>query len=615
MVQLSDESSSIELKFFHFFKQQESSFAQGRRLRCYGEVKSGYRQFEIIHPEYTFINPRKPLPLAEQLTPIYPSTDKVSQKLLFRLTEQALESMNRSKLELEDYLPRKLLEQYQLPSLKEAINYVHRPPPNAPVAALLSGNHRSQTRLVVEELLAHHLSMLHAKKLSQSIPANALHAKHDYQERLLQSLSFTLTAAQKKVSAEIIRDCKKSYPMLRLLQGDVGSGKTIVAALAAVHTIASGSQTVLLAPTEILAEQHFRSFDHWLAPMGIKLVWLKGKLKGAARESLLAQIATDVDMIISTHAIFENDIVFRKLDLIIIDEQHRFGVNQRLNLSNKADIKNKQAPHQLIMTATPIPRTLAMSAYANMDLSVIDELPAGRMPIKTAVINNRRRTEIISRIEQTSASMRQTYWVCTLIEESENIQAQAAADVKAELESLLPRLTIGLIHGRLNSAAKESEMKRFLDGDTHLLVATTVIEVGVDVSNASLIIIDNAERLGLAQLHQLRGRVGRGSHASSCVLLYDDPLSEKARQRLAIMRQTNDGFKIAEEDLKIRGPGELLGTRQSGSLNFKIAQLARDQEWLDILPTLAADLNNFKPDTIPLLIARWLPNAEQFTHA
>jgi len=634
LCRLRDNSGRIHLRFFHVNAQQRLSLIPDVKIRCYGEVRIGTNGLEMVHPEYKLILENDLIPVEENLTPIYPTTDGLSQLMFRKLTNQALTLLAKGAA-LADILPETILKKLTYPSLGTALQYVHRPPSDAQVDLLLEGKHISQRRLIFEELLAHRLSLLNLKQSFQThqaiplinsqtchgearvgkgcslaVPTEGSHpVKH-----FLQSLPFQLTAAQKKVTEEIQEDLSKPYPMLRLVQGDVGSGKTVVAALAILQAIENGYQAALLAPTELLAEQHYQTFQKWFSPLKINTVMLSGQMKIAERREAQNAITNgEAKLVIGTHAIFQKDIQFAKLALVIVDEQHRFGVQQRSQLREKG-IQGNHFPHQLIMTATPIPRTLAMSVYADLDCSIIDELPPGRTPITTSVIPNTRREEILQRISEACASGKQAYWVCTLIEESEVLQCKAAEDTAQELTIALPNLKIGLLHGRMKSQEKEHIMAAFKKGELNLLIATTVIEVGVDVPNASLMVIENAERLGLAQLHQLRGRVGRGAIASHSLLMYQAPLSKFAKARLAVMRETNDGFKIAEKDLQIRGPGEVLGTRQTGDVTLRIADLIRDNDLLPQVQDAATILQNHYPEIIPLIINRWLGKNEKYGH-
>ncbi len=610
-LRVSDATGRLHLRFFYINAQQRNALQLGVRIRCFGEIRLGPQGLEMIHPEYRVIEAAQTQLIEKNLTPIYPATEGVSQLMFRKLSEQALTLMENNGL-LHEILPDAVLQSLSFPSLKEALQLVHRPPLQTPLDSLKNGEHIAQKRLVFEELLAHRLSLLQLKKTFQVQQAMPLVTPAKLIQQFLATLPFTLTGAQKKVAEEISADLSRPYPMLRLLQGDVGSGKTVVAALAALHAFASGHQAALLVPTELLAEQHFRTFENWFTPFGIHVVFVSGQMKTAARrEALAAIVEHKAHLIIGTHAIFQKEIEFAGLALVMIDEQHRFGVQQRALLREKGTQQN-YFPHQLIMTATPIPRTLAMSVYADLDYSVIDELPPGRTPITTRVISNDRRDEILERIREACRAGRQAYWVCTLIEESEVLQCKAAENTVSELRVALPELNIGLLHGRMKSQEKESVMQLFKKGELHLLVATTVIEVGVDVPNASLMIIENAERLGLAQLHQLRGRIGRGAIASHCLLMYQAPLSETAKSRLAVMRETTDGFKIAQRDLEIRGPGEVLGTRQTGDISLRIADLLRDSDLLPRVQQAATILQRDYPTLVDPLIKRWIGTRERF---
>jgi ATP-dependent DNA helicase RecG len=611
VVVLFDGTGRITLRFFHFRAFQQRQLASGTRLRCFGEVRAGYKGLEMIHPSYQRLSGQGDEPVADRLTPVYPGAEGLGQKNWIKMTDQALALMHRGRLKLEELLPRSLLDELKLMPLVDALAFIHRPPPDADVAALIQRDHPTQKRLALEELLAHNLSMqklhrLQRARLAPKMPPGGT-AGHDF----LQALPFKLTGAQQRVAGEIHKDLAQSRPMLRLVHGDVGSGKTVIAALATLRAVDNGFQTAITAPTELLAEQHYRVFSAWLEPLGIKPVWLSGKVTGKKRNEALQRISTGAELVIGTHALMQKGVEFSRLGLVIVDEQHRFGVDQRMNLLEKGG-KFEQQAHQLIMTATPIPRTLAMTAYAGMDVSVIDELPPGRKPVTTVVMSNERRTEIIQRVAKACAGQQQAYWVCTLIEESDAIEAQAAEDVAKSLQNELSGINVGLIHGRMKPVEKQNIMDDFKAGKLHLLVATTVIEVGVDVPNASLMIIENAERLGLAQLHQLRGRVGRGAVHSSCVLMYNPPLGDLAKQRMEIMRQTADGFQIAEKDLELRGPGEVLGTRQTGMMLFRVADLARDASLLKLIPSVADKLQKQHPEQADKLIRRWIGDASRF---
>jgi len=608
---VSDGTGRITLRFFHFRAHQSRQLARGTRIRCYGEVRAGYQGLEMVHPSYQRLAPDRESPVADRLTPVYPSSEGLGQNTWISLTDQALAMLRGGAIELEELLPEAMTRNLRLPSLADAIAFIHRPPPDADVEALINRDHPAQHRLAMEELLAHNVSVQRLHREQRSRSASPMERPSPDEERLLARLDFELTGAQRRVVGEIHRDLARDHPMLRLLHGDVGSGKTVVAALASLRAIGNGHQVAVVAPTELLAEQHLRVFGDWFAPLGIEPVWLSSKVTGKAREAALAAIAGDARIVIGTHALMQEGVHFARLGLVIVDEQHRFGVHQRMALVDKGR-RGRNAAHQLIMTATPIPRTLAMTAYAGLEVSVIDELPAGRQPVTTVAVSNERRSEVVQRVAAACAAGQQAYWVCTLIEESDAIEAQAAEAVATDLAGRLGNLEIGLVHGRLKPAEKQAVMGRFEGGEIQLLVATTVIEVGVDVPNASLMIIENAERLGLAQLHQLRGRVGRGAKQSSCVLLYNPPLGELARQRLDIMRQTTDGFKIAEKDLELRGPGEVLGTRQTGMLQFRVADLARDAHLLHRIPAVAESLLKHHSEQVDKLIQRWVGDAARY---
>ncbi len=610
--QISDGSGVLTMRFFNFNAGMKNSLAPGRRVTAYGEIKRGQRGAEIIHPEYRVQGEHGGVELQETLTPVYSTTEGVRQATLRNLTDQALTLLETCAI--AELLPPELSQ--GMISLPQALLTLHRPPPDMALADLDSGKHPAQLRLIMEELLAHNLSMLAVRAGAQRYHALPMPSRPQFSDKLLAALPFKPTGAQQRVVSEIITDLAKDYPMMRLVQGDVGSGKTLVAALAALNVIAYGKQVALMAPTELLAEQHANNFRQWFAPLGIEVGWLAGKQKGKAR---LAQqeaiVRGEVSMIVGTHAIFQEQVQFSGLALVIIDEQHRFGVHQRLALWEKGEEQGFH-PHQLIMTATPIPRTLAMTAYADLDTSTIDELPPGRTPVTTVAIPDTRRADIIARVKSACREEgRQAYWVCTLIEESELLEAQAAEASWEELKAALPDLNVGLVHGRMKPQQKQDVMQAFKQGELQLLVATTVIEVGVDVPNASLMIIENPERLGLAQLHQLRGRVGRGAVASHCVLLYKAPLSKTAQKRLQVLRDSNDGFVIAQCDLEIRGPGELLGTRQTGNAEFKVADLLRDQAMIPEVQRVARHIHQHYPEQAQALIERWLPETERYTNA
>jgi len=613
VVTIQDGSGTVNLRFFRFTAAQKNNLSLGMSIRCYGEIKRGARGFEIIHPEYKPLDEDQPLTAVEEtLTPVYPTTDGLRQITLRNLTEQALIRLERG--QVEELLPSEFnLQNY---SLAQALALIHRPPPDTSVHQLEEGKHPAQLRLIKEELLAHNLSMLKMRQSCDVHQSRSLTVNEELSDKFLASLPFSPTNAQARVVKEIRQDLNKAQPMMRLVQGDVGSGKTLVAALAALTAISEGFQVALMAPTEILAEQHAINFQHWFEPLDISVGWLAGKTKAKARRHALEHIENgNMQMIVGTHALFQDQVNFHKLALIIIDEQHRFGVHQRLSLREKGAFEGNY-PHQLIMTATPIPRTLAMTAFADLDSSIIDELPPGRTPINTIALPDTRRDDVIERIRKgCTQDNRQAYWVCTLIEESEVLQCQAAEDTAVYLQEQLAELKIGLVHGRMKAAEKQSVMEEFKKGALDLLVATTVIEVGVDVPNSSLMVIENPERLGLAQLHQLRGRVGRGTVASHCVLMYKSPLSKTATKRLAVLRESNDGFVIAQKDLEIRGPGEVLGTKQTGLADLKIADLLRDAHLIPEVQQHAYLIWQQYPQNAQAIILRWMGEREHFSNA
>ena len=552
----------------------------------------------------------EPAPLEETLTPIYSTTEGVPQSRLRALIAQASSELDSAGV--RDWIPAKVVATLGLPSLVDALAYVHNPPREAEIEVLAAGCHPAQRRLAFEELLAHHLSLKLIKHEAQTEPAAVLNDSENLAPRFISSLPFPLTNAQLRALQDVNADLSVNRPMVRLVQGDVGCGKTIVAAAAAARAAGSGMQVALMAPTELLAEQHFRNFDAWFRPLGLTVALVSGSVPARTRRSALEAIASgEIRIAVGTHALFQEGMDFKNLALVIVDEQHRFGVQQRLRLQEKGR-KDGRFPHQLIMTATPIPRTLAMTAYADLDISVIDELPPGRTPIKTVVIPEEKRAAVVARIVEACREGRQAYWVCPLIEESEELRSQAAEETAAALAEALPGVRVGIVHGRMKSLEKDAAMLAFKDGKIQLLVATTVIEVGVDVPNATLMVIENAERMGLAQLHQLRGRVGRGTSASTCVLLYRAPLSQLARERLKAIRETNDGFEIARKDLELRGPGELLGTRQTGLAQLRVADLVRDADLLPCVQETAELLLASYPDNIAALAMRWVGTAERF---
>ena len=610
LVRLADGSGFITLRFFHFSAAQQEGLARGTRLRCYGEARLGPGGLEIVHPEYRRVGPDATTQSGETLTPIYPTTEGLQQGRLRGLTGLALAMLPGGGL--RDLVPPGVLDALQLPTLEAALRYVHRPPQDADLALLNEGRHPAQRRLAFEELLAHQLSLRLLRQAADRDASWPLPAGGALVGRCLANLPFQLTGAQSRAWQEIAADLAREHPTMRLVQGDVGSGKTVVAALAALRAVEHGAQAAIMAPTELLAEQHARNFNAWLEPLGVRVALLTGRHTGKVRAALETDLAAgDIRVAVGTHALFQEGVSFHRLALVVVDEQHRFGVHQRLQLREKGRTDGRY-PHQVVMTATPIPRTLAMTAYADLDVSVIDELPPGRTPIRTVVLPDSRRDEIVARIDAACRSGRQAYWVCPLIEESEELRYQAAEETAAALGGALPNVRIGLVHGRMPGRKKDAVMGSFKAGKLDLLVATTVIEVGVDVPNASLMVIENAERMGLAQLHQLRGRVGRGSIESTCVLLYQAPLSPIARERLGVMRDTNDGFEVARRDLELRGPGELLGTRQTGLMQLRVADLVRDADLLPGVQQAAALMLGDGQSNISPLVARWVGEGERF---
>lgn len=606
-----DDSGAINLRFFFFSATQQKSLSAGNRIRCYGEVRRGRAGLEIYHPEYRVLEADGGEDLQQTLTAVYPATEGLQQARLRNLLKQALQQLQRPG-QVTELLPPDILAELDYMELSAALRFVHQPPNDVDTAMMEAGQHPAQRRLAFEELLSHRLCMRRLRQISNSRAAPAMRRSGTLTNRFLANLPFKLTQAQQNVVRQISKDLASQTPMLRLLQGDVGSGKTVVAAMAALQAVEAGFQVAIMAPTEILAEQHFLNFSRWLEPLQVPVGYLSSKLAASKRNSELESVSSGKTLVmIGTHALFQKGVNYHQLGLVIIDEQHRFGVHQRMALREKADISGR-SPHQLVMTATPIPRTLAMSAYADLDCSVIDELPPGRIPVSTLLVQSERRDEIITRIRQACAGGQQAYWVCTLIEESEILQCQAAEVTAEQLTAQLPELQIGLVHGRMKTRDKTAVMERFKNGELQLLVATTVIEVGVDVPNASLMVIENPERLGLAQLHQLRGRVGRGAVASYCVLLYQTPLSEAGKQRLAVIKHSNDGFFIAERDLQIRGPGQVLGTAQTGLMAFRVADIARDADLLDEVRNYSEQILQQYPDLVDPLVQRWLGDKEHY---
>ncbi len=608
LTRIADGSGWLTLRFFHFSASQQQGLARGTRLRCFGEVRRGPLGLEMVHPEYRRLA-EVAAPLEETLTPIYPLTEGLPQSRLRALVNAALDQEGSR---LREWLPPGAGLPKGLPSLRQALTYLHRPPRAAQLAELAAGRHPAQRRLAFEELLAHHLTLRMRKRALQTDPAWPLADAEGLAQRFIAALPFSLTRAQRQAHSEVRADLGARMPMVRLLQGDVGCGKTVVAAAAAAQAAGSGLQAALMAPTELLAEQHWRNFEEWFRPLGVPVALLSGRQPARARARARAAVASgEVRIVVGTHALFQEGIEFARLALVVVDEQHRFGVQQRLRLSEKGQ-KDGRLPHQLIMTATPIPRTLAMTAYADLDISLIDELPPGRTPVRTVVMPEQRRARVVARIVEACRAGRQAYWVCPLIDESDELRAQAAEETAAKLAAALPGVRLGLVHGRMPAGPKDAAMHAFKAGRIQLLVATTVIEVGVDVPNATLMVVENAERLGLAQLHQLRGRVGRGHEASTCVLLYRAPLSELARARLKVIRATADGFEIARRDLALRGPGELLGTRQTGLAQLRVADLIRDADLLPRVQQTAERLLAAYPQNVTALTARWIGAGERY---
>ena len=597
--QLSDDTGIITLRFFNFSKQQAKGLAKNAIVRCFGQIRKTTSGLEMIHPEYQIIDPENPQPLETGLTPIYPSTEGLQQGRLRKIIRAALNQQIDS---IPELLPRSIIKELGLVPLSESLQEIHQPSQKN-----IANEHENlfRKRLIFEELLANQLALKRLKRRTKKEPAMAL-GNLLLKQSLIAALPFKLTKSQSRVVEEIEEDLKKNQPMMRLLQGDVGSGKTIVAALAMLIAVGNKQQAALMAPTELLAEQHYNNLVSWFEPLGVSVALLKSKLSAKDRREVLTGVAEgNVDIIVGTHALFQPNVVYKRLALVVVDEQQRFGVEQRLSLMKKSSNRNS-VPHQLIMTATPIPRTLAMTAYGDLDASIIDELPKGRGDIETIIVPEEKRAQVMEKIIKECARGRQSYWVCPLIEESEELNFQAAESTYALLQETLQQLNIGLVHGKLNSAKKIKAMENFKNGNTDVLVATTVIEVGVDVANSSVMVIENAERLGLTQLHQLRGRIGRGKHKSLCILIYKKPLSSIAKERLTAIRATNDGFVIAEKDLQLRGPGELLGTRQKGLIGLRIADIMRDAYLLPAINKLTVNIEENHPDVIEKIVRRWV---------
>jgi len=616
LCRISDGTGILTLRFFYFSNAQQKTLSRGKKLRCYGEVRNGPGGYEMVHPEYQLLRAGETGGLEQTLTPIYPTTEGLQQFRLRKLIDQALATKLN---QLAELIPEAALEKESMPTLQEAVECLHNPPADVSLAEFESGRHPSQRRLSLEEILAHHLSMRQLKQQNEKAPGIAVEHDSALLQQFIGSLAFTLTGDQQKTLDQINSDLSKPHPMMRLVQGDVGCGKTVVAAAAALSVVSSGYQVAIMAPTELLAEQHRDNFQTWLQPLGITVAWLTGSLTAKARAQAYTGIAEGhAQVIVGTHALFQEAVEYHKLGLVIVDEQHRFGVEQRLSLIEKSNTANSDnlRPHQLVMTATPIPRTLAMTLYADLDTSVIRELPPGRTPVTTVAISEQRRGDVVSRIREACKTGQRAYWVCPLIEDSEVLDYSAAETTFEMLQEALPELSIGLIHGRMKAAEKDRTMKAFSEGKLNLLVATTVIEVGVDVPEATLMVIENAERMGLSQLHQLRGRVGRGAEKSACVLLYKSPLSKVAHQRLDVMRETNDGFVVAQKDLELRGPGEVLGKRQTGTMQLRVADLVRDADLLPVVQDIATEVLQADAQThshqAQQIIDRWIGSHQEF---
>jgi ATP-dependent DNA helicase RecG len=610
LVRVADGSGQLTLRFFYFSRKQEAQFKTGVTVSCYGDVRPGPVGVEMIHPEYRIVPAGQDVAVAETLTPIYPMTEGVQQGRLRNLVAQALRIMHMNPP--AELLPATVLDKFDLPVLSEALTFLHEPPPEADLETIRSGRHPCQVRLSFEELLAHYMSLRNLRNLARKENARALTDDLKSVNRFVQSLPYKLTAAQQRVIDEICADTSLASPMMRLIQGDVGSGKTVVAATACLLAMTNGVQAALMAPTELLAEQHWQNFTEWFRDLNFELAWLSGSQRQSERRTSLAAIESgQASLIIGTHALFQEGVVFKNLALVVIDEQHRFGVHQRMALRDKG-VTGGAHPHQLVMTATPIPRTLAMAAYADLDTSVIDELPPGRQPVQTVALPDKRRADVVERVRTACHQGEQAYWVCPLIEESEVLDYEAAEASHAKLKEALAPLQVGLVHGRMKAKAKDKVMRAFKGGEIDVLVATTVIEVGVDVPNASLMIIENAERMGLSQLHQLRGRVGRGAAQSHCVMLYKQPLGQLARSRIAVLRDTNDGFIVAQRDLELRGPGELLGTRQTGLPEYRIADLVRDAHLMPKVQASAEIIQGEHPRRAAAITRRWIGDSYQY---
>lgn len=610
-VKISDQSGGMQLRFFYFSSTQQKSFREGSKIYVYGECRLVGKALEMIHPEYRFIQDDE-VPLEDSYKPIYPTTDGLNQKSFLKITNHALEWLASPEHQLEELLPPSLSDRLGELSLQESIEFIHRPPAGTDIEALAEGQHPARQRLVFEELLANALSLKRLRSEDYKRKAFSLQCQGTMFQNLLEELPFQLTTAQERVIEEVGADLEKPHPMMRLVQGDVGCGKTMIAIAAVLQAIECGYQAAVMAPTEILAEQHASNFREAMKSMDIKICLVSGRQKVREKKAILQYIRQGItQIIIGTHALFQESVEFRKLGLIVIDEKHRFGVRQRLLLKEKGKQQDCE-PHQLIMTATPIPRSLAMMMYADLDYSIIDEMPPGRIPVQTVALPDKRRKEVMERVGKVCAQGAQAYWICTLIEESEVLQCRTAEESLRALREALPNLSLGLVHGQMDSAQKELAMRQFKNGEIQVLVATTVVEVGVDVPNASLMVIENVERLGLSQLHQLRGRVGRGKVQSTCVLLYKPPLSDKAGYRVNVLRKHNDGFEIAREDMRLRGPGEIMGTRQTGQMYFRVANLSRDGELLQKVNEVAGAFLEKYPQQSEKLIKRWLGSTAQY---
>jgi len=610
LVRIGDGSGQLTLRFFHYSRQQQAQFQPGSAVTCYGDVRPGPVGLEMVHPEYRVLRTGQAPAIEKALTPVYPLTEGVQQGRLRNLVGQALAMMGKEPP--QELLPDATRRELSLPALDEALRYLHNPAADVDLASIEAGRHPCQVRLAFEELLAHYMSLRQLRSIAARESAPPLPPGAPLVRAFIDSLPYALTGAQNRVIAEIGDDLGRPHPMMRLIQGDVGSGKTVVAAAACAQAVAAGVQAAVMAPTELLAEQHRSGFDAWFSDLGVTLAWLSGSQRQADRRASLEAIAGGhAQIVIGTHALFQEGVLFANLGLIVIDEQHRFGVHQRVALRDKGS-SGTSHPHQLVMTATPIPRTLAMAAYADLDTSVIDELPPGRQPVTTVVMPDTRRGEVVERVRSACRSGQQAYWVCPLIDESDALDYQAAEASHRMLEEALTERRIGLVHGRMRNTVRDSVMQAFKAGEIDVLVATTVIEVGVDVPNASLMIVENAERMGLSQLHQLRGRVGRGGGQSHCVLLYKPPLGALAKSRLGVLRETNDGFVVAQRDLELRGPGELLGTRQTGLPEYRIANLLRDADLMPAVQKTAARIQREHPDAERMIVRRWLGDVQHY---